>query len=56
MTFKGPLWHDEVAALTGSGVMKSSGFQLESVTRIPWIAGHLVTLRRDPAPVLPASV
>ncbi len=46
VTFKGPTWKDEVEAAAEDGSMARSGFELESVTRIPWTAGHLVTLKK----------
>lgn len=47
ITFKGPTWRDEVDVAKTDGSMTRSGFELESVTRIPWTAGHLLTLRKQ---------
>lgn len=50
VTFKGPQWHEEIETLGPAGGMAWDGFSLDSVTRIPWIAGHLVTLRKSSGP------
>jgi 16S rRNA (guanine527-N7)-methyltransferase len=52
VTFKGPLWYDEIKTLGAAGLMGSGGVSLESVTRIPWVAGHLVTLRKSSEPAV----
>ncbi len=49
ITFKGPAWQTEIEAVEQSGELAASGFRLESVTRIPWALGHLLTLRRGAA-------
>jgi 16S rRNA (guanine527-N7)-methyltransferase len=54
VTFKGPRWPEEVKALEASGLMGRGGVSLDSVTRIPWVAGHLVTLRKSPFPAAEA--
>jgi 16S rRNA (guanine527-N7)-methyltransferase len=47
VTFKGPRWPEEIKTLEAAGLMGWGGVSLDSVTRIPWIAGHLVTLRKS---------
>jgi 16S rRNA (guanine527-N7)-methyltransferase len=46
VTFKGPQWKEELDTATESGVLDKCGFVLESSTRIPWTAGHLLCLRK----------
>jgi 16S rRNA (guanine527-N7)-methyltransferase len=50
VTFKGPQWREEIGTLGAAGGAAWDGFSLDSVTRIPWIAGHLVTLRKSLQP------
>jgi 16S rRNA (guanine527-N7)-methyltransferase len=47
VTFKGPAWREEVEQAQERGVLKAHGLSLESVTRIPWTAGHLIVLRKS---------
>lgn len=47
VTFKGPRWPEEIQTLRTAGLLKPGGVSVESVTRIPWMAGHLVTLRKS---------
>ena len=46
ITYKGPQWFEEVEGVRSSGVLGRTRFELESATRIPWTAGHLITLRK----------
>lgn len=46
ITFKGPLWSDEVSALDQSGVLDQTGFSLEANTRVPWSLGHILSFRK----------
>lgn len=50
VTFKGPQWHEELETTRTSGTMDAAGFEVESSLRIPWTAGHLITLRRRSDP------
>jgi 16S rRNA (guanine527-N7)-methyltransferase len=50
VTFKGPRWHEEIESLHAAGLLGPEGVSLDSVTRIPWVSGHLVTLRKSPRP------
>jgi 16S rRNA (guanine527-N7)-methyltransferase len=47
ITFKGPSWDVEVEAATSSGVLGPGRYLMESVTRIPWTAGHLLVLKKE---------
>jgi 16S rRNA (guanine527-N7)-methyltransferase len=47
VTFKGPQWLEEVQGVRDRGVLEREGFELESATRIPWTAGHLLGLRKS---------
>jgi 16S rRNA (guanine527-N7)-methyltransferase len=47
VTFKGPRWPEELAQATQCGAMSRARFELASVTRVPWTAGHLLLLRRN---------
>jgi 16S rRNA (guanine527-N7)-methyltransferase len=50
VSFKGPGWPEEIKTLDAAGLMGPGGASLDSVTRIPWVAGHLVTLRKSSHP------
>lgn len=46
ITFKGPQWREELEGTRAAGILEANGFELESATRIPWTAGHLLSLRK----------
>jgi len=46
VTFKGPQWKEELDEAGTKGVLDQAGFTLESSTRIPWTAGHLLSFRK----------
>jgi 16S rRNA (guanine527-N7)-methyltransferase len=50
VTFKGPGWPEEIKTLEAAGLMGRGGVSLDSITRIPWVAGHIVTLRNALCP------
>lgn len=47
ITFKGPQWHEELESARAAGYLNASGFEIETATRIPWTAGHLLSLRKS---------
>ncbi len=47
VTFKGPQWEEELQQVQTTGGMEAAGFSFEAATRIPWTAGHLLTLRKN---------
>ena len=49
VTFKGPRWGEELADAERAGDLAAGGFQFESITRVPWTTGHILSLRRAPA-------
>ncbi|MBM3286498.1 MAG: 16S rRNA (guanine(527)-N(7))-methyltransferase RsmG [Candidatus Eisenbacteria bacterium] len=50
LTYKGPLWSEEVGRARSMGLLDNEAYRLEQVLQIPWTQGRILLIRKQAAP------